>query len=133
MLKKSEIMQYLVREGFNEIDEIKYRENILVYNLFYTFDEAEIEAAKDFANENYSEENGEDEWYNEYFLPYLIEISSDNVKDVLSDICEEFELTSEFVVYDLDRESYNQCEYIIMFAKEGTEIDVDAILKDLDI
>ena len=133
MINKAAVMEYFEKEGYEEIDEIKYRENTLVYNLFYTFDEAEIEAAKDYANENYSEKNGEQQWYDEFFLPYLIEISTDNVKDVLSDMCEDLGLTAEFIVYDLDRESHDQCEFVIILGEEGSEIDVDKVLKDLDL
>lgn len=133
MLNKSIIMEYLKNEGLNEIDEIKYRDNVLVYNLFYTYDEPEIDAAKDYANENYDEKNGEDEWYDEYFLPYLIELATDNVKDILSDLCEEQGMEAEFVVFELDRQNYEQLEFVIMFANEGTKIDVDGILKDLEL
>jgi hypothetical protein len=133
MLNKQAILEYLKNEGLDEIDEIKYRDNVLVYNLFYSFDDPEKEAAKDYANENHSDEKSEDEWYNEHFLPYLIELATDNVKDILSDLCDEHGMEAEFVVYELDRENYDQLEFIIMFANEGTEIDVDSVLGDLDI
>jgi hypothetical protein len=132
MLNKEKIIEFLENEGFDEIDEIQYKNDILVFNLFYSYDDAEIDAAKDFANENYSEENGEDEWYNEYFLPYLIDIASDNVRDILSDLCEEFNLEGEFVAYELDRDNYEQCEFTIILAEQGTDIDVDKILKEIN-
>lgn len=132
MLNSKSIINALEKEGFEEVDEIKYKDGILVYNFFYQFDEAETEAAKSYANDNYEEENGEDEWYDEYFLPYLSEVAGDNVRDVLEDICEEINASSEFVAFEMDRDSYDQMEFVAVIAGEGVEFDMDEILGELE-
>lgn len=132
-MDKQKILTSLEKEGFKEIDEIEYNKQIRVFNFFYVFDEAELDAAKDFANENYDEANGEDEWYDEFFLPYLVDIASDNVRDTLEDICEDLELTGEFILYEPDRESYEQMEFILVIADQDVEFDVDEIVEELEL
>lgn len=133
MLKASEIMGRFSKEGFEEVDEIEYRDNIKVFNFFYSFDEAELDSAKDYANQNYSEGEGEDQWYEEFFLPYLTDIAGDNIKDIVDEICEENDLSGEFVLYEIDRESYEQVEVTVALAVEGTNFDMEKILEDLEL
>lgn len=133
MLNKQKILDFLQKEGFEEIDEIEYKDNIQVYDFFYKFDEAELDAAKEYSNENYNEANGEDEWYDEFFLPYLADLASDNVRDTLEDICEELELAGEFIMYEPDRDSYEQMEFILVVANENVEFDIDEIVDELEL
>lgn len=132
-MNKQKIINSLEKEGFKEIDEIEYSQEIKVFNFFYVFDEAELDAAKDYANENYDEANGEDEWYDEFFLPYLVDLASDNVRDTLEDICEELELSGEFIMYEPDRENYEQMEFILVMAEQDVEFDVDEIVEELEL
>lgn len=132
-MNKNKILNSLEKEGFKEIDEIEYNEQIKVFNFFYEFDEAELDAAKDYANENYDEANGEDEWYDEFFLPYLVDMASDNVRDTLEDICEELDLSGEFIMYEPDRENYEQMEFILVLAEQDVEFDVDEIVEELEL
>lgn len=132
MVDSKVLLERLEKEGLNEVDEIQYKKGILVYNFFYVFDEAELEAAKSYSNENYDEENGEDEWYDEYFIPYLSEIAGDNVRDILEEICEDYNLFSEFAAFEMDRESYGQMELVVVLAEEGNEFDMDEVLDELE-
>lgn len=133
MLNTKGIRESLENEGLEEIDEIEYSEDIIVYNFFYVFDNAEIDAAKDYANENYDEELDEDEWNEEYYLPYLTDIAADNIRDIVDDICEEFNLTGEFIAYEMDRDNSDRCEFTVVFAKEGIDFDIDEIIEELDL
>ncbi|MDF2672968.1 MAG: hypothetical protein K0R09_1233 [Clostridiales bacterium] len=132
-MDKQKILNMLEKEGYKEIDEIEYNKQIKVFNFFYVFDEVELEASKEYANENYDEANGEEEWYDEFFLPYLVDMASDNVRDTLEDICEELELTGEFILYEPDRESYEQMEFILVIAEQDVEFDVDEIVEKLEL
>lgn len=132
-MDKNAIKSILEDEGLQEIDEIEYKDNIAVYNFFYVFDQEEINSAKDYANENYDVDAGEDDWYNEYFLPYLTDIATDNVDDVLDDICEKFNLEGEFAAYEMDKESFDQCEFTIVAADEDTDFDIDKIMDELEL
>ncbi|MCX7904482.1 MAG: hypothetical protein N2486_08210 [Caloramator sp.] len=132
MLDRVKIIEFLENEGLNEIDVIDYRdEDVLVLNFFYTFDEAELEAAKQFANDNYEEEN-EDEWYEEYFLPYLTDMAADNIRDIIDDLGEKFGVEGEFVLYEMDRDYHNECECILALAEKGKDFDIEEILDELE-
>lgn len=132
MLNNKAILDLLEKERFEEVDEIKFKDDIFVYNFFYSFDETEIEGAKSYANENYNEANGEDEWYDEFFLPYLTDVAGDNIRDVLEDICEKLNLSSEFVAFEMERDDYERMEIVTVFAETGKEFDIDEILEELE-
>ncbi|EYE88330.1 hypothetical protein Q428_08460 [Fervidicella metallireducens AeB] len=133
MLEKKEIIERLKKEGFSEIDEIKYKKDMLVLNFFYEFDDTELDGAKEYANENYDESKGESDWYDVYFLPYLTDIASDNVREIVEEICEDMDIQGEFVAYEMDKNSYEQCEFTIVFADEDKDFDIDEILEELEI
>ncbi|MCX7694162.1 MAG: hypothetical protein N2Z71_00390 [Caloramator sp.] len=126
------IYEFLEKQGLDEIDEIEYKGKIAVFNFVYTFDEAEIEAAKAYANDNY-EDKGEDVWYDEYFLPYLVDIAVDNVKDIAEDLAEEFDLNFDFVTYELDRNFFEQCEFVLVVSDKDVQFDIDKVLDDLEL
>jgi hypothetical protein len=132
-MDNQKILNSLEKEGYKEIDEIEYNKQIKVFNFFYVFDEVELDAAKDYSNENYDEANGEEEWYDEFFLPYLVDMASDNVRDTFEDICEELDLTGEFILYEPDRESYEQMEFILVLAEQDVEFDIDKIVEKLEL
>lgn len=132
MIDREKIIEFLENEGLNEIDVIDYKDkDVLVLNFFYTFDEAELEAAKQFANDNYEEDN-EDEWYEEYFLPYLTDMAADNIRDIVDDLGEKFGVEGEFVLYEMDRDYHSECECILALAEKGKDFDIEDILDELE-
>jgi hypothetical protein len=133
VINKKLLMEYLKKEGLEEIDEIEYKKDIIAYNFFYAFDKTELEAARDYADENYNEAEGEENWNEEYYLPYLTEIAADNVKDILEDILSEFEVDGDFMVYELDRDSYDKCEFTVIIAEKGTKFDIEKIMDKLEL
>lgn len=133
MLNKKKMLGYLEGQGFVEVDEIEYNEDIVVYNFFYSFDDAELVAAREYANENYIESKGEESWNEEFFLPYLTEMAADNVRDILEEMCNEFKIEGEFMVYGLDANSPENCEFTIVLAQEGSEFDIEKIMDELEL
>ena len=133
MINKKSVLKYLEKQGLEEIDEIEYNKDIVAYNFFYAFDKTELEAARDYANENYNEAEGEEKWNEEYYLPYLTEIAADNVRDVLDDILSEFGVDGEFMVYELDRNSDGKCEFTVIIVEKGTKFDIEKIMDKLEL
>jgi hypothetical protein len=127
------IMELLEKEGLDEIDQIEYKKDIQVYDFFYTYDSEELESAKAFANESTEKDISQKEWNEKYFLPFLTEIAADNIRDILGDICDELKLQGEFVAYEIDEDSFEQCEFVIILSEEGTEINVDDIFTELEL
>lgn len=126
-------MEMLEKEGLDEIDQIEYKKDIQVYDFFYTYDSEELESAKAFANESTEQDISQKEWNEKYFLPFLTEIAADNIRDILGDICDELKLQGEFVAYEIDEDSFEQCEFVIILSEEGTEINVDDIFTELEL
>jgi hypothetical protein len=133
MINKKLILKYLEKQGLEEIDEIEYKKEIVAYNFFYAYDKEELEAARDYADENYNEAEGEENWNEEFYLPYLTEMAADNVRDFLDDIMTDFEVDGDFMVYELDRNSHDKCEFTIIIAEKGTKFDIEKIMDKLEL
>lgn len=127
-MNKNEIIEFLEENGLNDVEEIAYKEEFIVFRAFYDFDEEELEAAKDYADNESSDED-RDKWREEYFLPFLSDISSDNIKEIMEDLTEKFDIDGQFVIYDVDNEE--RCEVIAVFSNE--DFDIENVLEDLDI
>lgn len=127
-MNKNEIIDFLDENGLNDIEEITYKKEFIVLRAFYDFDEEEIEAAKNYAD-NECNDDDSDKWREEYFLPFLSDISSDNIKEIMEDLTDKFDIDGQFVIYDVDNEE--RCEVIAIFSNE--DFDIENVLEDLDI
>jgi hypothetical protein len=133
MIKKELILECFNKEGLEEIDEIAYKNNIFVYNFFYAFDGAELDAARDYADQNYNVAEGEENWNEEYFLPYLTEMAAENVSDIIEEICSNNELVGEFMVYELERSRPDKCEFAAVIAEKDVKFDIEKIMDELEL
>jgi hypothetical protein len=132
-MDKNKVIEFLKQsQVVEDIEEIEYKPEILVLSFFYDYDDAEIEAAKDFANGKTSADDSEDIWYDEHFIPYIIDIAVDEVRDTLEELVEKTGLNVEYINYEPDRDD-DSCEFIAVFADEGKEFDIDKILDEIDI
>lgn len=131
-MEKKAIIEILEENGFNDIEELEYKENDLVIRFYYDFDEASIEAAKAYANDESGEEEGSDDWENEFFLPYLNDLAVDEVGEILEEIMEDMNVDDQFVSYELDSEELSN-EFIAAFFPKGNSIDIEQILDALEL
>ncbi|GFP75032.1 hypothetical protein [Clostridium fungisolvens] len=131
-MKKSEIIKFLSENELVDIQEIEYKEG-LVLRFFYDFDSDELSAAKAYSNEESDHEEESEEWYSEFFLPYLSDIALDNVSDVIDEANEEFEVQAQFVSYDIDPSNYNYNEFIAVFFEEDKDLDIDDVMDELGL
>lgn len=132
-MKKSEIIRFLSENELADVEDVKYKDGIVVVRFFYDFDDDEIKAAKAYANEESDFETESEEWYRDYVLPYLNEIAIDNVEDVINDAKENFEIEGQFISYDIDLVDYNYNEFIAIFYDEDKDVDIDEVLDDLEL
>ncbi|GIM29579.1 hypothetical protein CPJCM30710_22450 [Clostridium polyendosporum] len=132
-MKKSELIKFLTENDLSDVEELKYKDNITVSRFFYDFDKEEIEAAKAYSNEESDYDAESDEWYSEYFIPYLSDIAIDNVNDIIEDTTEEFEVEAQFVSFDVDVNNYQYSEFIAIFYDEDNKVDLDEVLDDLGL
>lgn len=132
-MDKNAIIKVLNDNNFNSIEEIPYVEETFVVRFFYEFDEDEIEAARAYSNDESEDEENGDEWYEEFFLPYLNDLAVDNVGEIVEDIMEKFDLDAQFVSYDMDEEEYSDNEFIAAFFPKGKVKEIEEILEELEL
>ena len=132
-MDKQKIVEFLKKNEITEIEEIKYKENVFVARLYYDFDDDEIEAASNYANDESEDEEGGEIWYEEFFLPYLNDIAIDNIGDILEDSMESLNIEVQFMGYDVDEEQYDYSEIIAVFYDKNTELEIEKMLDDLKL
>lgn len=128
----NEIKEYLLDNVFSEIEEIDYEGNAAVLRAFYDFDEDELKAARAYANDESDFEEESQEWFNQFFLPYLNDVAIDNVGEVCEEAMENFGVKAQFISYEIDMNNHSYNEFIIAFSKEE-DLDLDSILDEIGL
>lgn len=132
-MNKDALIKILSENNLSSIEEIPYNDEVIVLRFFYEFDEDEIEAAKAYSNDESEDEENGDEWYEEFFLPYLNDLAVDNVGEIIEDIMEKHNIDSQFVSYEMDEEEYSSSEFIAAFSEKGKLKEIEDILEDLEL
>ena len=101
-MKSSEIINYLEDNDLADIEELKQKSNYIIIRFYYDFDKEEISAAKAYSTEESDFEPESDEWYKEYYIPYLRDIAVDNVESIIEEIMEEFEIEAKYKELGMD-------------------------------
>jgi hypothetical protein len=101
--------------------------------FFYDFDDDEISAARSYSNEEGTYESETEEWFKELYLPYLYDISLDNVEEYIEEITEEYEIQGQFVAYDVDINNPTFGEFLAIFSEDEEEVDIDEVVEELDL
>ncbi|ERK29802.1 hypothetical protein [Clostridium intestinale] len=130
---KNEIIKALKEKGVSDIEEIKYKRGYLLVKFFYDFDDDEISAARSYSNEEGTYESETEEWFKELYLPYLYDISLDNVEEYIEEITEEYEIQGQFVAYDVDINNPTFGEFLAIFSEDEEEVDIDEVVEELDL
>lgn len=126
------IVDYLQENGLDAVEEIKYKEGILVTRAFYDFDKEELESARACANDE-CDDLESDKWYEEHFLPYLTDLAIDNVGEIVEELSDEFDVDAQFVSYDITSEEHEYNEFILVFFSKDDEVDIDEVLEELSL
>lgn len=131
-MEKDKIIDYIEESpGIEDIEEISYKPELLVLDFFYVFDDDELNSAKDFANKETNNGETDDAWYDEHYIPYLMDIALDQVSDTLQDASEEMNLNVEYVNYEIERDD-ESCEFIAVFSEKDVEFDIDEVLDSIE-
>lgn len=132
-MNKIKIIDYLRQSaGIEDVEEIEYKPGFLVLRFFYSYDNDELDAARDYADKESSTENSEDQWYDEYYLPYMMDLAVDEVRDDIEELVESEEINVEYISYELDRDD-ESLEFIAVFADDTNEFDIDKVLEELGL
>ena len=131
-LNKQYIVNFLSKNDLSDIAEIQYKKGTIALKFKYYYDDVEMEAATSYANEEGDFKDKKEEWYEEFFLPYLSDISADNVEDIMEECAEKMEIEYEFIGCDISEDAYEFNEFAVVFYGKESEIDTDDILLELD-
>lgn len=132
-MEKTVIVDYLKQNDLVDIEEIKYKDDVFLARFYYDFDDAEIEAATAYANDECTEEAEGEKWNQEFFMPYLNDLVIDNVGEIIEECMEKFSVESQYITYDIDEEQVDCVEIIVEFASRGQEIDIEKVIEDLKL
>lgn len=132
-MDKIGMIDYLKENDLVDIEEIKYRDDVFLARFYYDFDDAEIDAATAYANDECEDEPEGEKWHQEFLLPYLNDLVIDNVEEIIENCMEKFSVEAQFITYDIDEDEIDYVEVIVEFAKRGQEIDIEKVIENLKL
>lgn len=130
-MDKYRIINYLATNGLTEIEDISSEKNRLALKFYYDFEEVEIQGAKACANDDTDYEEDSNPWIVEGVIPYLDDIATDNVEEILEEVMEDFEVVAKAEGYDIDPTNYSGKQFLAVFLSEDEELEIDRILDEL--
>ena len=114
------------------VEEVKQEDDYVLVKFYYDFDKEELMAAKSYSNDESDFEAESDEWYNEYYIPYLKEIAEDNVESIIEDVAEEFEIEGKYKELGMESGDLGYLRFIAVFSPEMDEGEMEDILNDYE-
>lgn len=129
-MKSSEIINYLEDNDLADIEELKKKSNYVILKFYYDFDKEEINSAKAYSTEESDFEPESDEWYKEYYIPYLRDIAVDNVESVIEEIMEEYEIEAKYKEIGMESGDSGYFKFLAAFSDELTDVEMEDILND---
>ena len=128
----SGIKSFLEDNDLSDVEEIKQEDDYILVKFYYDFDKDELMAAKSYSNDESDFEAESDEWYNEYYIPYLKEIAEDNVESIIEDISEEFELEGKYKELGMESGDLGYLRFLAIFSPELNESEMEDVLNDYE-
>lgn len=124
----TEILTRLEENGLGEVEEIKKIKDTTIIKFYYDFDNDELTAARSYANDESDFEPESDEWFNEYYIPYLKDIAMDNVEAICEDIIDEYEVECKIKDIGIQIGNGEYFEFIAAISEELGDIELEDIL-----
>ncbi len=129
-MKSSEIIEYLEKNGLSEVEEINITDEYILIKFFYDFDKEEIDAAENYANEDCDFDDDSDEWYNDFYMPYVNDIAMDNIESIIEEAMEDLDIEGKYRQIESETRNLGYVKFISVFANSDSEVDLDEVLID---
>ena len=130
-MDKYGIINYLSNNGLSDIEEVYLDGDGLALKFYYDFDDMEIQAAKACANDETDYEEESNTWIMEGVIPYLDDVATDGVDEILEEIMEEFEIIAKAQGYEIEYANYSGKQFLAVFLPDNEELEIDDILDEL--
>lgn len=131
MFNKEEIIEILEDNDLDNVKEIKKHDECFIIKFSYEFDDLELEGAREFADDECEEKKEGEEWYEEFFLPYLNDMAIDNINDIIDEIADDFSLDYEMLSFELAEDSYEEMSFLVAFYNKNLPISIDDLILEL--
>lgn len=131
MFNKEEIIEILEDNDLDNVKEIKKHDECFIIKFSYEFDDLELEGAREFADDECEEKKEGEEWYEEFFLPYLNDMAIDNINDIIDEIADDFSLDYEMLSFELSEDSYEEMSFLVAFYNKNLPISIDDLILEL--
>ena len=126
------IINYLEDNGMSEVEEIKQDSNMSLIKFYYDFDKDELSAAKIYSNEESDYEAESEEWYNEYYIPFLKDIAVDNAESIVEDVMDEFEVQCIMKELGMESGESGYFKFVMAVSDNMDEAELEDILNDYE-
>lgn len=126
----TEIITYLEDNGLEEVEEIKKVGDAIIIKFYYDFDNDELMAARNYSNDESDFETESDEWYSEYYIPYLKDIALDNVESISEEIMDEYEVEFKYKDIGMQSGSGEYFGFIAVFSDSLDDTELEDILNE---
>ncbi|MBE6061957.1 MAG: hypothetical protein E7207_00010 [Clostridium butyricum] len=128
----SEIISYLDENGLADVEEVKQDDEYELIKFYYDFDKEEISAAKSYSNEESDYEEESDEWYREYYIPYLKDIAVDNAESIIEDVMDEFEVQAFMKEIGMENGESGYFKFVMAVSDSMDEAELEELLNDYE-
>ena len=122
-MKVNQIISILEENQLTEIEELKNEDGIILVKFFFDFDEDVLSAARSYSNDESDYEEESNEWYKEFFIPYLYEYANDEVVDIIEEIVDEVDLAGEVMAFQMNSNSFETMQFMALFTDEDLTIE----------
>ena len=129
-MKSTEILSILERNGLSEIEELRNKEDHVLVKFYFDFDDAVLNAAKAYSNEESDYEFESKEWLSEYFIPYLYDYANDEVLEIVEEIVEEIDIEGELMAFQMDNKNSNFVQFMALFTERENTLTIEEAVKD---
>lgn len=129
-MKSSEILDILERNGLSEIEELRNKEDHVLVKFYFDFDDAVLNAAKAYSNEESDYEPESREWLSEYFIPYLYDYANDEVLEIVEEIVEDVDIEGELMAFQMDNKNSNFVQFMALFTERENTLTIEEAVKD---
>ena len=126
----TEIITYLEENGLGEVEVIKKVKGAVIIKFYYDFDNDELAAARSYANDESDFEAESDEWYSEYYIPYLKDIAIDNVEGICEDMIDEYEVGCKCKNVGIQKGNGEYFEFIAIISEVLEDSELEDILNE---
>lgn len=125
-----EILNILDQNGLSEIEELRNAEDHILVKFYFDFDDAVLNAAKSYSNEESDYEPESKEWLSEYFIPYLYDYANDSVLEIIEEIVEDIDVTGEVMAFQMDSKNSNFVQFMALFTGQENTLTIEDAVKD---